>query len=101
VPSLWAIEVANGFATAGRRGALSRPHIDRCLADIETLMSSVIDYAAGAVSIRQAFAAASTFRLTAYDAIYLEMARGEHLPLATLDRALRNAAVSAGVSLFS
>ena len=35
--------------------------------------------------------------LTAYDAAYLELAQRRRLPLATLDRALRDAATSAGV----
>ena len=42
--------------------------------------------------MRQTFSAASTFRLTAYDAAYLEIARREQLPLATLDRELIHAA---------
>jgi predicted nucleic acid-binding protein len=100
VPSLWALEMANGFATMERRGALAASLIDRCLNDIEGLLSSVIDHSASTISVRQAFSVAKAFRLTAYDATYLEMARAERLPLATLDPALRNAALRAGVSLF-
>jgi len=37
--------------------------------------------------------------LTAYDAAYLELARREQLPLATLDKELRRAAVSEGIVL--
>lgn len=100
VPSLWLLEMANGFATAERRGALARPDIDRCLADIDVLLASSVDYGGTAISLRQAFAAASGFRLTAYDAVYLETARTEHLPIATLDRALADAARNAGIRLF-
>jgi predicted nucleic acid-binding protein len=100
VPSLWILEMANGFATVQRRGALAAPLIDRCLNDIEVLLSSVIDYGTSAISVRQAFSVSNAFRLTAYDATYLEMARTEHLPLATLDRVLRDAAIRAGVALF-
>jgi predicted nucleic acid-binding protein len=100
VPSLWILEMANGFATVERRGALAAPFIDRCLTDIEVLLSSVIDHSASAISVRQAFSVSNAFRLTAYDATYLEMARTEHLPLATLDRALRDAAIKAGLALF-
>jgi predicted nucleic acid-binding protein len=39
-------------------------------------------------------------KLTAYDAAYLELAKREALPLATLDRALEKAAVAEGVALF-
>ncbi len=39
-------------------------------------------------------------KLTVYDAAYLELAKREALPLATLDRALEKAAVAEGVALF-
>ena len=39
-------------------------------------------------------------KLTAYDAAYLELAKREALPLATLDRDLEKAAVAEGVALF-
>jgi predicted nucleic acid-binding protein len=39
-------------------------------------------------------------RLTVYDAAYLELAKREGLPLATLDRDLEKAAVAEGVALF-
>lgn len=101
VPPLWLLDMANGFATAERRGALTRSDIDRCLTDIDVLLASSVDYSTTAISLRQAFAAAASgFRLTAYDAVYLETARTEHLPLATLDRALADAARRAGVRLF-
>jgi predicted nucleic acid-binding protein len=92
--------MANGFATAERRGALTKSDIDRCLTDIDVLLASSVDYSTTVISLRQAFACASGFRLTAYDALYLETARTEHLPIATLDRALADAARKAGVRLF-
>lgn len=100
VPPLWLLEMANGFATAERRSALARSDIDRCLADIDVLLASSVDYSTSVISLRQAFAAASEFRLTAYDAVYLETARTEHLPIATLDRALADAARKARIRLF-
>jgi predicted nucleic acid-binding protein len=39
-------------------------------------------------------------RLTVYDAAYLELARREALPLATVDRDLERAAIDEGVALF-
>ena len=100
VPPLWLLEMANGFATAERRGALTRSDIDRCLTDIDVLLASAVEYSTTVISLRQEFAGASGFRLTAYDAVYLETARSEHLPIATLDRALAAAARKAGVPLF-
>lgn len=100
VPPLWCLEMANGFAIAERRGNLIVSFADRCLSDVEKLMASVIDESTTAVSFRQAHSVARSFRLSAYDAAYLETARREHLPLATLDRALGDAATKAGVPLF-
>jgi predicted nucleic acid-binding protein len=100
VPGLWRLEVANGFAIAERRRALTAELVDRCLEDIEDLMASVIVESASTISLRQAVTVARSYRLTAYDATYLETARIEHLPLATLDRALAQAAARAGVELF-
>jgi predicted nucleic acid-binding protein len=42
---------------------------------------------------------AERFRLTVYDAVYLELAQRKHLPLATLDRELRDAGMALGVAL--
>jgi predicted nucleic acid-binding protein len=100
VPPLWILEMANGFLSSARRGAISATFVERCCNDVEGLLSSAIVQGGSAISVRQAFSAANTFRLTAYDAAYLEVARAEHLPLATLDRALRDAATKARVSLF-
>ena len=100
VPSLWHLEVANGFAIGERRGLLSGAYIDRCIGDVEGLVASVIDSSVNSISLRQALSVARVFRLTAYDAAYLETARREHLPLATLDQAMAGAATKAGVLLF-
>ena len=100
VPSLWHLEMANGFVIAEHRGAIPSDAADRCLDDIESMMVSGIEESTSAVSLRQAHTAARTFRLSAYDAVYLETARKEHLPIATLDRALSEAAMKAGVPLF-
>ena len=45
------------------------------------------------------FSLAKRYRLTFYDAAYLELARRESIPLATLDQALARAATDEGVPL--
>jgi predicted nucleic acid-binding protein len=99
VPALWHLEMANGFALAERRRALTPAVADRCLDDVEELLNSVIESSSRTVSLREAHAVARTFGLTAYDAVYLETALREHLALATLDRGLGRAAVQAGVPI--
>jgi predicted nucleic acid-binding protein len=42
---------------------------------------------------------ADRFRLTAYDAVYLELAQRRNLPLATLDQELHAAGAALGVTL--
>jgi predicted nucleic acid-binding protein len=101
IPGLWRLEVANGFATAERRRELSSTYLDRCLHDIEDLAATAMEPTMVELSIRQSLAVARMFKLTAYDAVYLETARRELLPLATLDRALAEAAVKAGVPLLA
>jgi predicted nucleic acid-binding protein len=51
--------------------------------------------------MNRALQAGRKFGLTAYDAVYLETALREELPLATLDRQLATAASKAGVEIVS
>lgn len=99
VPALWAVEMANGLCMAERHGKLTAAEVDQGLQQLELLTGSVIDVQAEERSIREAFVAARSSKLTAYDAVYLELARQKGLPLATLDKELRAAAVRAGVAL--
>ena len=101
VPSLWILEVANALAVGERRGNLTSDQVARAMRLIEQLLAETIETIASIVSFRQVLATARSFRLTAYDAVYLEIARSEGVPLATLDRALRAAAPQAGVELLS
>jgi len=100
VPSLWHLEVANTLVVAERRRILSRAEVTDSLADIEEIIVQATQTSGDLVPVRQALTTARTFQLTAYDAVYLDTARREGLPLATLDRSLRAAAVRASVELF-
>jgi predicted nucleic acid-binding protein len=64
------------------------------------LLASSIEPDADPVSVRRIFYTARAHQLSAYDAVYLELARREGLPLATLDQRLRVAAKAAGVGSF-
>ena len=99
VPAIWHLEVANGFVVAERRGRLRSPYADRCLEDIDGLLASAIESDTKTIWLRQALITARTFGLSAYDGIYLETARREQLPLATLDHALARASAKAGVQV--
>jgi len=101
VPPRWTLEVANTLAVGERRGNLTSDQVARAMRLVEQLLGETIETIASVVSFRQVLATARSFRLNAYDAIYLELARSEGVPLATLDRALRAAAQQAGVELLS
>jgi predicted nucleic acid-binding protein len=95
VPALWWLEVRNVLVVSERRKRLTesdtasflrrvgrlRVTIDRSPEDADVLML------------------ARRHRLSVYDASYLELARREGVPLATLDKELAAATTSAGVSL--
>lgn len=101
VPVLWHLEMANGFAVAERRGVLTSDNSTAGMAIIEQLLGHSIESSADFVPLRQVLTTARTYRLSAYDAVYLDIARRERLPIATLDRRLLAAARQAGVDIFS
>jgi predicted nucleic acid-binding protein len=99
VPALWHLEIANGLAMAERRGDLSGADVQNALDQILATAASKLDTDMKLIPARESLMNARSFRLTAYDAAYLELARREGLALATLDKSLRAAAAKAGVAL--
>ena len=96
VPSLWPVEVASVLLAATRRGRLGAEEWPRVCASLEALPIEI-----DPVSMSRTWGAvldlAVEHRLSAYDAMYLELALRMRLPLATLDRALAAAVRAAGV----
>ena len=99
VPALWHLEIASGLAMVEQRGDLSGADVEDALGQILATAASKLDTETDLVFARDALANSRSFRLTAYDAVYLDLARREGLPLATLDKRLRAAAAKAGVAL--
>ena len=99
VPALWHLEMANGFVVAERRGILSAADVTRALGTVELLLGQAIESVTDLVSIRQTLATARTSQLSGYDAVYLNTAQQQQLPLASLDRRLIDAAARAHVPL--
>lgn len=96
-PGLWVFEVANVLLMAERRQRLSFAQRQRAL-DLLAELAVRLDPAGTALWPAVA-ALAARHGLTVYDASYLELAVRTALPLATLDRQLRQAALAAGVPL--
>ena len=99
VPALWHLEMSNGLVVAQRRSILTAADVDQAVIDLEQFVTQAVDTETSVVSARQSLATARAFQLSAYDAVYLDLARSQRLTLATLDDRLRAAAAQAGVSL--
>ena len=99
VPALWHLEMTNGLGVAERRSILTGADVEHALLNIEQLLARAIDTDSALISVRQSLSTARAFQLSAYDAVYLDLARREKLPLASLDEQLRTAAKPAGVPL--
>ena len=98
VPSLWRIEVGNGFQTAIRRKRIDKDFRDRAIRHLG-LLPIVVDPETDTYAWTATLRLADRFGLTVYDAAYLELARRRSLPLASLDKALRVAGRAVGVSM--
>lgn len=99
VPSLWQPEVANALLMLERRKVLTSTEANQGLLDLETFLASLAQVDQTSPTIRQLANLARSLQLTVYDAVYLELAHRDGLPLATLDGSLKSAAAKAGVSL--
>ncbi len=97
-PTLWPLEVTNGLLMAQRRKRLSADERDAMIGFLRDLPVA-LDHASAAQAWGATALLAERHRLTLYDATYLELALRRDLPLATLDTALRKAAVQAGVTV--
>ena len=97
-PILWPLEALNGLFAAERRrrlDAAKRATLATFLRDLPIRLDTETADQAWEETARLA----EKFRLTIYDASYLELAQRRKLPLASLDTDLRKAAVSAGVEV--
>ena len=99
VPSLCALEIANVTTKLEAKGIVEEVESQRFVAlfaglNIET------DLTTGVQALGDILQLARRFKLSAYDATYLELSMRKGLPLATLDTDLTKAAITAGVAIF-
>jgi predicted nucleic acid-binding protein len=95
VPCLWWFEVRDVLMMSERRKRIATRDVAVFLHSLSRL-GTVVDHAPDETQI---LALTRRHRLSVYDAAYLELARREHLQLATLDEELIDAARSERVSL--
>ncbi len=99
VPSLFVLEAANVVAKLESKGVVTEADSQRFIALIGRL-NLVTDQATATHALGNTLNLARRYKLSAYDAAYLELAQRTGLPLATLDANLAKAATTAGVPIF-
>ncbi|MGD0075395.1 MAG: type II toxin-antitoxin system VapC family toxin [Candidatus Binataceae bacterium] len=95
---IWPLEVANALVVAERR-KLIKPAQSGAFAEALRQLPIRVEPVGAERAFCEVLEAARRYRLSAYDASYLDLAMRETLPLATVDGQLRNAARAAGVRL--
>ena len=97
-PSLWPLEVLNALLAAERRRRVDFIKRHELIGALQSLPIA-LDTETAAQAWITTNRLAEQYRLTLYDAAYLELAQRLDLPLATLDADLREAANALGVPL--
>ena len=99
VPAIWPLEVGNVLLVAERRKRLSKADSVRFLELLHDLPITVIQEPPERMC-REIVSLAREQKLSTYDASYLDLAMRKGLPVATLDRSLKQAASQCEVTLF-
>ena len=97
VPVTWGLEVANVIARAEAKAIVTEAR-SRTFLELLEGINIEVDQATFSRSLADTLQLARRYRLSAYDASYLELALRRSLPLATLDEDLQKAAKNAGVA---
>ena len=97
-PVLWSAEVTNALFQAERRKRIEPEKVTQAL-DILARMPINTDLLPIGSMLR-VLHLCRTHRLTAYDALYLELALRRNIPLATQDKSLATSAIAAGAKVF-
>jgi predicted nucleic acid-binding protein len=98
VPALWRLEVANGLQVAVRRKRCDAAFRDRAIAELSCLPIS-LDAETNSFAWTTMLHLADRFKLSLYDACYLELAQRQRVPLGSLDDQLCVAATRLGVEV--
>jgi predicted nucleic acid-binding protein len=98
VPSIWPLEVVNVLLVGERKMRISEADSVR----FTTLLSQlpiVVEYERLEQIMMDILALARVKKLSSYDASYLDLAMRKDLPLATLDKKLKQAAIAVDVKI--
>jgi len=100
VPVVWNLEVANVIAKAEQNGLLVEAQSEAFLEMLSGLDIDV-DSDTVATALSDTLQIARRYRLSAYDASYMELSLRSGISLATLDQDLHKAARRAGIKRFA
>jgi len=100
VPGIWHLEVVNVLVLGERRKRLSQNESTQFVALLGRFPIEV-DTKSQADAMSEVLSIARSSGTSAYDASYLELALRRNLPLATLDIALRKAAIKLGIHVMA
>jgi len=99
VPNLWHLEAVNVLLGAEKRQEIHAGESETFISQLESLPIHV-----DSLTAHQAFSrtlgVSRVYKLSSYDAAYLELAIREGMPLASLDKDLVKAAKKAGVDIY-
>ncbi len=99
VPNLWHLEVTNVLLGAEKRLEVNAGEIEAFISQLENLPIHV-DPLTAHQSFSRTLALARIYKLSSYDAAYLELSIREGLPLATLDKNLLKAAKKSDIGIY-
>jgi len=97
-PAIWPVEVSNVLYQAERRKRIGAEQVNQAVRVLSQLPIEVDYLPLGGMG--HVLRLCRTYTLTSYDALYLELALRENIPLATGDKKLTAAAIAAGADMF-
>jgi predicted nucleic acid-binding protein len=98
VPAIWPLEVANVLLVGERRGRLSQAKVSAFTTELAAA-PIYVELDTPHRAFQDILTLARQYKLSSYDACYLELALRQALPLATLDKGLTAAANATGVKV--
>jgi predicted nucleic acid-binding protein len=98
VPAIWPLEVSNVLLVAERRKRLSQADSARFISLLFEL-PIIVEQESPERMLSEILALAREYKLSSYDASYLDLAMHKGLPLATIDKNIIAAAKRSSVSI--
>ena len=99
LPEIWPAEITNVLFQSERRKRIKPEQVNQALSVLARLPIETDSLPVGSMS--QVLQLCRAHGLTAYDALYLELAIRRNIPLATQDKLLTASAIAAGAKVFN